>query len=146
MALLDHKQRSARGSALQAEVCAAPAPMPATPLEESLRDFVYAEVWNRPGLDRRSRYLVSLAGAVLAGADADMVRAYARGALQGGHLTLGELREAALHLAVYGGWSRGQQLDRAVTGAAEDLGLDPAACAPIRGEDWDPDEIGRAHV
>ena len=32
---------------------------------------------------------------------------YVHGALVGGTLSLTELREAALHLAVYGGWSRG---------------------------------------
>lgn len=139
MGLMDHKARSERGQALQAEVCAEVVAAAATPFEESLRDFVYAEVWSRPGLDRRARYLVSLAGAVLAGADAELVESYARGALQGGHLSLRELREAALHLAVYGGWSRGRQLDRAVTAAADALGLPAADCPAIRGEDWDPE-------
>jgi 4-carboxymuconolactone decarboxylase len=139
MSLMDHKARSERGQALQAEVCAEVVAAATTPFEESLRDFVYAEVWSRPGLDRRARYLVSLAGAVLAGADAELVEGYARGALHGGHLSLRELREAALHLAVYGGWSRGRQLDRAVTAAAGALGLPAADCPAIRGEDWDPE-------
>lgn len=137
--LLDPRERSERGSALLADVTAAPAPAPGTPLEESWRDFVYAEVWNRPGLDRRARYLVSISGATIAGADAAILDGYLRGALAGGHLSLAELREAALHLAVYAGWPRGAELDRAITRVAEALGFPPVACPPIRGEAWDPE-------
>ena len=69
MALLDPRERSERGAALQAEINDRPVPAPATPVEESLRDFAYAEVWSRPGLDRRSRYLISIAGAIMSAAD-----------------------------------------------------------------------------
>lgn len=138
MAMLDNRERSARGAALQREVTGGRT-NPTTPLEESWRDFVFAEIWNRPELDRRSRYLVALAGSVIAGADAAVVESYARGALAGGELTLGELREAALHLAVYGGWQRGFALDRIVTQTAAALGLPAAEYAPVRGAPWDPD-------
>src|SRR5262245_17256026 len=109
MALLDPKERTDRGLALQAEVLGQPAPAAATPVDESIRDFVYAEVWSRPGLDRRARYLISMAAAVMSGASDAMVDGYVRGALKSGELTLAELREAALHLSVYGGWPRGQE-------------------------------------
>jgi len=138
MSLLDPAQRTARGLALQAEVTGQPPPGPATLLEESWRDFVYAEVWNRPGLDRRSRYLISLASAAMSNGSAAILDGYVRGALAGKELTLGELREAALHLAVYGGWSRATELDLAITRVADALGLAPVALAPIRGEPWDP--------
>lgn len=142
MALFDPTERSERGLALQAEINGQnPAPA-ATPVEESIRDFVYAEVWSRPGLDRRSRYLISLAGAVMSAAGDAMIDGYVRGALKNGDLTLAELREAALHLSVYGGWPRGQELDAAVNRAQQALGLKPAACPPIRAEAWDPEERG----
>lgn len=137
-ALLDPADRSARGVALKQEVTGHAAPPAETPMQESWRDFVYAEVWNRPGLDRRSRFLIALAGAALAGSPGD-VELYAHGALKSGELSLSELREAALHLAVYAGWSRGDVLDRAVTRAAEALGLPPASRPPIRAEPWDPE-------
>lgn len=140
MALLDPKERSERGRAIQAEVTGQAAPAPTTPVDESIRDFVYAEVWSRPGLDRRSRYLISMAAAVMSGANPAMVDGYVRGALKSGELTLAELREAALHLSVYGGWPRGQDLDAAVSRAQQALGLAPAECPPIRGEAWDADE------
>ncbi|MBV1686827.1 carboxymuconolactone decarboxylase family protein [Novosphingobium sp. G106] len=140
--LLDPRERTDRGIALQAEVNGqSPAPA-GTPVEESVRDFVYAEVWSRPGLDRRSRYLISMAGAVMSAAGDAMIDGYVRGALKSGELSLAELREAALHLSVYGGWPRGQELDAAINRAQQALGLKPAECPPIRGEAWDPVERG----
>jgi 4-carboxymuconolactone decarboxylase len=138
MSLLDPAERSARGDAIKAEVTGHPAPAPTTLHQESWRDFVYAEVWNRPGLDRRSRYLIALAGAAISGGAKD-VELYAHGALASGELSLIELREAALHLSIYGGWSRGGLLDEAVARAAEALGIAPVALPPIRAAAWDPD-------
>ena len=138
--MLDPQARSARGAAVQAEVTAAPAPQPATPLGESWRDFVYAEIWARPGLDRRARYLIAIAGAAMAGAPEATLDGYVRGALAGKHLSQSELREGALHMAVYGGWTRGEAIDRAIDRVVAELGLEPATCPPIRAEAWNPDE------
>jgi 4-carboxymuconolactone decarboxylase len=139
MALLDPTERTARGTAIQTDVLGAPAPAPQSPVDESIRDFVYAEVWTRPGLDRRARYLISISGAVMSAAPESMIDGYVRGALKSGELTLAELREAALHLSVYGGWPRGMEFDAAVNRAQEALGLTPADCPPIRAEAWDPE-------
>jgi 4-carboxymuconolactone decarboxylase len=139
MSLQDHLKRSETGRAQQGELLAAPAPEPSTPLEASWRDFVFAEVWTRPGLDRRSRFLIAIAGAVSAGAPNDTIDGYVRGALTLKELTLAELREAALHLAVYCGWSRGGALDAAITRVAKALNLPAASFPPIRGEPWDPE-------
>lgn len=140
MSLLSPADRTARGLTLQAEVTAHPAPEAATPLEESWRDFVFAEVWSREGLDRRARYLISIAGALMAGTAAETLEAYISGALKGGELSLAELREGALHMAVYGGWGRGQDLDRAISRAAQALGLPAADCPPLCPEPWEPAE------
>ena len=133
----DPAERTRTGVRQQSELTGAPAPEPATLFEASWRDYVFAEVWTRPGLDRRSRYLISIAGAACTGAPAAMLEGYLRGALTLGELTLSELREAVLHLAVYGGWSRAAPLDAAVTRVAQSLGLPPADAPPIRGEPWD---------
>jgi 4-carboxymuconolactone decarboxylase len=138
MTMLDPAERSARGAALQAKIYGhEPAP-PETPWQESVRDFVYAEVWSRPGLDLRSRFAIALAGAALCDFPDATLDGVVRGALQTESLSLRELREAALHLAVYGGWGRGGLLDSAITRVANELGLPPAECPPIRGEAWDP--------
>lgn len=135
MTLLDPKARTAQGLALQAEILGVAAPGAATLYEQSWRDFVFAEVWSREGLDRRSRYLIALSSAANTG-HAAMVRGYARGALKNGDLTLAELREAAAHAAIYCGWSAGALFDEAVSAAAAELGLAAAATPPIRAEAW----------
>ncbi|MCE7796236.1 carboxymuconolactone decarboxylase family protein [Sphingobium sufflavum] len=138
MSLLDPADRSARGAAIGGQVTGAPLPAPVTPYQESWRDFIFAEVWSREGLDRRARYLVAIAGSSLTNGAAEHLDGYVRGALTGGELSLSELREAALHLSVYGGWTKGAELDRAVTRVAADLGLAEPAHPPIRAGAWDP--------
>lgn len=127
--------RAATGTATQAAARGAPAPAPQTLLEESWRDFVFAEVWSRPALDDRAKALIALAGAANTNAAADLIDGYVRGALQGGVLSLTELREAALQVAVYTGWSQGTVLDRSITRVATALGLPPAATEPFA-RDW----------
>jgi 4-carboxymuconolactone decarboxylase len=140
MALLDPKERSDLGRAVQAEVLGQAAPEPQTLLEESWRDFVFAEVWTQTAMPRRARYLVSLASAVLTGADDDLLDGYVRGALTSGELSVIELREAALHLGPYAGWPRGARLDKAITRADQALGVKGGETDPIRAKPWDPQE------
>jgi 4-carboxymuconolactone decarboxylase len=138
MTMLDPKDRSDRGAAGQAALLASPASEPGTLYEAAWRDFLFAEVWTRPGLDLRSRYLIAMSSAANAG-DRAATEAYVRGALANEELSQSELREAALHSAVYSGWSCGGLIDAAVSKAAGELGLPSAPFAPIRGEAWDPD-------
>lgn len=138
MSMGDPVERTRRGRAVQSEVLGTKATEPKTLLDASWRDFIYAEVWSRPGLDRRARFLISLAGAACEGGRPEIMDGYVRGALTLNELTLAELREAALHLAVYAGWSRGTSLDAAITRVATELKLPAAENAPIRGAPWDP--------
>jgi len=138
MTLLNPEDRTARGLATEAEVTGRAARQPATLLEESWRDFVFAEVWSRPGLPRRARFLVAIATAVTCNLSDDQLDDFIRGALTGEHISLAELREGALHLAVYTGWGNGSRLDRAITRVADELGLPAPDMAPIRAEAWDP--------
>lgn len=138
MTPLDPAERARRGARQQSELLGAPAPEPSTLLEASWRDFIFADVWTRPALDRRSRFLISMAGACSASAAAETLDGYVRGALSLKDLTLVELREAALHLAVYAGWSSGGALDAAITRVANELLLPPAPFAPLRAAPWDP--------
>jgi 4-carboxymuconolactone decarboxylase len=138
MSLLDPAERTRRGLEQQARLTGAPAPAPKTLLEASWRDFLYAEVWTRPGLDLRSRFWIAMAAAACSPGPDEILDNYVRGALTTGEVTLAELREGALHLAVYAGWSRGGAWDAAITRVAEALGLPPAEFAPIRADPWDP--------
>ena len=137
MSLLDPAERTARGSKLQAELTGAPAAEPATLVQASWRDYIYAEIWARPALDLRSRFLIAMSSAAGA-SDLAATKRYVRGALSTGQLTLAELREAALHTAVYAGWSCGDMFDAAVSEVAATMGLAPAEYAPIRAAPWDP--------
>jgi len=148
MSLHDPTERARRGAQGQSEILGAAAREPETLMQSSWRDYVFAEVWTRPGLDRRSRFFISICAAVCNGGRADVAEGYIRGALKLGEITLVEMREAALQLAVYGGWPRGVALDAAVTRVADELGLAPAAYRPIRAQPWDPAERlaeGAAH-
>jgi 4-carboxymuconolactone decarboxylase len=136
---MDPAERSTLGARLQAELTGAPVRLAETPMQQSWRDFVYAEIWSRPGLDRRARFLISLAGAAIVG-HTHAVSAYARGALTTGEITLAELREAALHVAVYSGWTAGSLLDAEVSKVAVDLGLSPVELPPLCATPRDPIE------
>lgn len=81
MATLFPAARSTRGTALQTELTGGPAAEPATLLQESWRDFIYAEFWSHPDLERRARFLVSLASAAGNAAAAERLDGYVRGAL-----------------------------------------------------------------
>jgi 4-carboxymuconolactone decarboxylase len=138
VSLSDPSERARVGKQQQEQLLDAPAPEPRTLFESSWRDYIFAEVWTRPGLDRRSRYFISISSAVCEGGRPEVVDGYVRGALKLGEITLAELREAALQLAVYGGWLRGAAFDSAVTRVAASLGLPPADYPPLRAQPWDP--------
>ncbi|MGO9932586.1 MAG: carboxymuconolactone decarboxylase family protein [Steroidobacteraceae bacterium] len=140
VSLHDPAERTRIGIKNQTDLLGVPAPVPRTLLEASWRDYVFAEVWTRSGLDRRSRFLISITSATCEGARPDVLDGYIRGALSLGELTLPELREAVLHFAVYGGWSRAVGFDAAVTRVARELGLPPADYAPIRELPWEPQD------
>jgi 4-carboxymuconolactone decarboxylase len=140
MTMCDPGERTRTGIRHQSELLAGSAPEARTLFETSWRDFVFAEVWSRPGLDRRSRFLVAMGGAASSNGPAEILEGYIRGALKLGEVTVVELREAALQLAGYAGWSRGAAFDAAISRMASELGLAQESCAPIRAEPWDPDQ------
>lgn len=137
MSALDPKVRTQLGEKLQSELLGKNSAEPSTLLEVSWRDYVFAEVWSRPGLDRRSRFLIAIASATCSGGLDETLDGYICGALKLGELTLVELREAALHLAVYAGWPRGNVLDKAITRVANALGFAPIEIPPLQSESWD---------
>lgn len=138
MTLLKPEERRRRGAATQAAMLGKTAEEPRTVFESSWRDYLFAEIWTRPGLDLRSRYLVSIPGASSADTPQEILDGYVRGALTQGVLSVAELREAALHFAVYGGWSRGAIMDAAISRVVAESGLDEAPFEPICDAPWDP--------
>jgi 4-carboxymuconolactone decarboxylase len=108
----------------------------ATPLAQSWRDFVYAEVWTRPGLDRRARRWISLT-CLGYNATPAVIEANVRAALESGDINLTEMREFVLHFAVYCGWSKATVLDDVVSTVAGKLNL-TSDTPPIQSEPWNP--------
>jgi 4-carboxymuconolactone decarboxylase len=75
-----------------------------TPFTADFQDFItryaWGDVWSRPGLDRRSRSVVTLA--VLTALRSEELALHVRGAVRNG-LTREEIGEVILHTAVYAG-------------------------------------------
>ncbi|HEX4751686.1 MAG TPA: 4-carboxymuconolactone decarboxylase [Solirubrobacterales bacterium] len=76
-----------------------------TEFTEDFQDFItryaWGEVWSRPGLDRRSRSVATLAALVSLRAENE-IGMHVRAALRNG-LTPEEIKEVILHTAVYAG-------------------------------------------
>jgi 4-carboxymuconolactone decarboxylase len=83
------------------------------PFTSGLIDFVFGEVWSRPGLSRRDRRFVTLACVAAADAQAPLEQ-HVHAALNSGDVTISEMREAVLHFAVYAGWPKASRFNIAV--------------------------------
>ncbi|MET8078669.1 4-carboxymuconolactone decarboxylase [Streptomyces sp. NPDC005303] len=69
--------------------------------QELLTRYAWGEIWDRPGLDRRSRSVATLS-ALVAGGHLDELAVHTRAALRNG-LTPSEIKEVLLQAAVYCG-------------------------------------------
>ena len=69
---------------------------------EITRDLLFGDIWERPGLSKRDRSLITVA-ALTALNRTDQLRGHLRRALDNG-VTREELSELIMHLAFYGGW------------------------------------------
>lgn len=73
----------------------------AMPLQEYVNEHCWGAVWDRPGLDRRTRSLLTLAMLAALRAPQEL-KGHVRGALNNG-CTREEIRETLLHAAAYCG-------------------------------------------
>ena len=71
------------------------------PFQELITRYAWGEVWNRPGLDRRQRSMITLATLTSLRSEGEL-ELHVRAALRNG-LTPEEIREVLLHTAVYAG-------------------------------------------
>jgi 4-carboxymuconolactone decarboxylase len=71
------------------------------PMQKLTTEWCWDEIWNRPGLDRRSRSLLNL-GMISALNRPHELKLHVRGALNNG-LTKAELTEVFLQVAIYCG-------------------------------------------
>ncbi|MDE2146861.1 MAG: 4-carboxymuconolactone decarboxylase [Burkholderiales bacterium] len=71
------------------------------PLQELVTQYCWGDIWNRPGLDRRTRSLLNLAMLTALNRPHEL-RLHLRGALRNG-VTRDEIREVFLQAAIYCG-------------------------------------------
>jgi 4-carboxymuconolactone decarboxylase len=71
------------------------------PMQELVTEYCWGEIWNRPGLDRRTRSLLNLAMLTALNRPHEL-KLHVRGALNNG-VTREEIREVFLQTAIYCG-------------------------------------------
>lgn len=71
------------------------------PMQQLTTEYCWDEIWNRPGLDRRSRSLLNL-GMISALNRPHELRLHVRGAINNG-ITPAELQQVFLQVAIYCG-------------------------------------------
>jgi 4-carboxymuconolactone decarboxylase len=91
-------------------------------------EWAWDYVWNRPGLDRRTRSLLNLAMLTALGRSAEL-KLHVKGALTNG-VTVEEIKEVLLHASVYCGIPAGLEAFR----AAHEALLAEGALPPPSGE------------
>jgi 4-carboxymuconolactone decarboxylase len=95
------------------------------PLQELVTEFAWGTVWQRPGLERRERSLMTVVMLIALNRPHEL-RLHLRGALNNG-LTRDELREALLHAAVYCGMPAAVDAFRAAREVFAELDAAPSA-------------------
>lgn len=76
------------------------------PFHEFTVDHLFGVVWDRPGLDIRTRRLITI-GVLAALGREDLLEIQFEAALRRGELGVAELQEITIHLAHYVGWPLG---------------------------------------
>lgn len=83
-------------------------------------DVLFGQIWERPGLSKRDRSLITCAALIATGKTEQMGGHFPRALANG--VTRAELIEMITHLAFYGGWPNAVS---AAVRAREVLGPDP---------------------
>jgi 4-carboxymuconolactone decarboxylase len=110
----DWDERIARGEQEFADVNLIPAPPGDSPYRHAgILNFVFGHVWQRPGLSRRDRRIITVPCVALS--DAPMpLTSHVTSALHSGDLTKEEMDEIVLQFSVYYGFAKGEALSDAV--------------------------------
>ena len=91
------------------------------PAQEMATEKAWAELWSRPGLDRKSRSILTL-GVLAVMNRGQEFKAHVRGAINNG-VTVAELQEILMHLGGYAGFPVGLDAFRLATEVLTEMGL-----------------------
>ena len=89
--------------------------------QELITAYAWGEVWTRPGLDRRSRSMITLTALIARGHDEELAM-HLRAALRNG-LTAEEIKEVILQSAIYCGVPDANTAFRIASGVLREEGL-----------------------
>lgn len=96
------------------------APAFVRPFEDLVTEYCFGDVWNREGLDRRTRSIVTLA-CLTALTKPNQLRVHVQGAIANG-VTVEEIREVIMHSAVYAGIPTGVEAMGAAMQVLKEMG------------------------
>ncbi len=91
------------------------------PFEELVTRYCFGDVWARPGLDRKTRSLITLA-ALTALTKPNQLKVHVRGALANG-ASVEEIREVLMHTSIYAGIPAGVEAFGAAAEALKSEGI-----------------------
>ena len=92
------------------------------PFQDLITRYAWGDVWSRPGLDRRTRSMLTLALLAALGHEAELAL-HVRAAVTNG-LSVDEIGEVLLHTAVYAGVPASNSALAVAQRVLADLGLD----------------------
>ncbi len=92
------------------------------PLEDMVTSWCFGDIWQRPGLDLKTRSMITLA-ALTALCRPNQLKGHVEGALANG-VSVEEIREIILHTSVYAGIPTGVEATNAAREVLKRLGLD----------------------
>jgi 4-carboxymuconolactone decarboxylase len=92
------------------------------PFVEMVNNFAFGEIWSRPGLDRKTRSMITLAMLVAMNQTNEMPL-HVRGALNNG-VSKDEIREILLHAVAYAGFPPVLDAFRVIGAALQDKGIE----------------------
>ena len=91
------------------------------PFEDAVTRYCFGDTWSRPGLDRRTRSMITLA-ALTAMVRPNQLKVHVRAALVNG-VTAQEISEILMHTAVYAGIPAGVEAFAAAGEALKGAGI-----------------------
>jgi len=103
-------ERQARGAACWVDVMTFPPPPPKEPYTDAgILNFVFGEMWDRPGLGRKARRFVTMACVGLNDAHMPII-SHIYASLKSGDVNIAEMEEFILHFALYAGWPKASEM------------------------------------
>src|SRR5436305_1730340 len=102
------------------EVMTKEAPAASTPFDVASRDFVFGQVWPRPGLTRRERRIITVAACAVDDSPTPL-RTHVAAAVHSGDITKEEMDEIVLQFSAYYGFPKGEALRDAADAAFAEM-------------------------